>query len=106
MDTSELHFAPEPGSMGLDLADGHLDSMDWTAWTGWSCRRVAPCSAWLRSAPRPPASSPRTSSMVTVTTCNSTGIPACSSWSAGPGREGLEVGEIWHCQPGPTSVWS
>ncbi|XP_035875550.1 myocardin-related transcription factor A isoform X3 [Phyllostomus discolor] len=29
MDTSELHFAPEPGSMGLDLADGHLDSMDW-----------------------------------------------------------------------------
>ncbi|XP_036924006.1 myocardin-related transcription factor A isoform X4 [Sturnira hondurensis] len=29
MDTSELHFAPEPSSMGLDLADGHLDSMDW-----------------------------------------------------------------------------
>ncbi|XP_012410287.1 myocardin-related transcription factor A isoform X3 [Trichechus manatus latirostris] len=30
MDTSELHFAPEPsGTMGLDLADGHLDSMDW-----------------------------------------------------------------------------
>lgn len=29
MDTSELHFAPEPGSMGLDLAEGHLDSMDW-----------------------------------------------------------------------------
>uniref|UniRef100_A0A8D2KF02 Myocardin related transcription factor A n=1 Tax=Urocitellus parryii TaxID=9999 RepID=A0A8D2KF02_UROPR len=30
MDTSELHFAPEPSSsVGLDLADGHLDSMDW-----------------------------------------------------------------------------
>ncbi|XP_049984206.1 myocardin-related transcription factor A isoform X2 [Alexandromys fortis] len=30
MDTSELHFASEPSSgMGLDLADGHLDSMDW-----------------------------------------------------------------------------
>nr|XP_020029739.1 MKL/myocardin-like protein 1 isoform X5 [Castor canadensis] len=32
MDTSELHFAPEPSSgmgLGLDLADGHLDSMDW-----------------------------------------------------------------------------
>uniref|UniRef100_H0WMB7 Myocardin related transcription factor A n=1 Tax=Otolemur garnettii TaxID=30611 RepID=H0WMB7_OTOGA len=30
MDTSELHFAPEPSSsMGLNLADGHLDSMDW-----------------------------------------------------------------------------
>nr|XP_034373454.1 myocardin-related transcription factor A isoform X3 [Arvicanthis niloticus] len=30
MDTSELHFAPEPSSgMGLDLAVGHLDSMDW-----------------------------------------------------------------------------
>lgn len=29
MDTSELHFAPEPNSVGLDLADGHLDSMDW-----------------------------------------------------------------------------
>ncbi|XP_063663947.1 myocardin-related transcription factor A isoform X8 [Pan troglodytes] len=30
MDTSELHFVPEPSStMGLDLADGHLDSMDW-----------------------------------------------------------------------------
>ncbi|XP_027628541.1 myocardin-related transcription factor A isoform X3 [Tupaia chinensis] len=29
MDTSELHFAPDPSSMGLDLADGHLDSMDW-----------------------------------------------------------------------------
>ncbi|XP_006865320.1 PREDICTED: MKL/myocardin-like protein 1 [Chrysochloris asiatica] len=30
MDTSELHFAPEPsGSVGLDLADGHLDGMDW-----------------------------------------------------------------------------
>ncbi|XP_054551996.1 myocardin-related transcription factor A isoform X2 [Talpa occidentalis] len=29
MDTSELHFAPEPGSLGLDLSDGHLDSMDW-----------------------------------------------------------------------------
>ncbi|XP_055458970.1 myocardin-related transcription factor A isoform X2 [Psammomys obesus] len=28
MDTSELHFAPEPSS-GLDLAVGHLDSMDW-----------------------------------------------------------------------------
>uniref|UniRef100_A0A8C0NXS1 Myocardin related transcription factor A n=3 Tax=Canis lupus familiaris TaxID=9615 RepID=A0A8C0NXS1_CANLF len=29
MDTSELHFAPEPSGVGLDLADGHLDSMDW-----------------------------------------------------------------------------
>uniref|UniRef100_A0A8D1XH89 SAP domain-containing protein n=1 Tax=Sus scrofa TaxID=9823 RepID=A0A8D1XH89_PIG len=29
MDTSELHFAPEPSSVGLDLADGHLDGMDW-----------------------------------------------------------------------------
>lgn len=29
MDTSELHFAAEPSSVGLDLADGHLDSMDW-----------------------------------------------------------------------------
>ncbi|CAO2601767.1 Myocardin-related transcription factor A [Lemmus lemmus] len=30
MDTSDLHFASEPSSgMGLDLADGHLDSMDW-----------------------------------------------------------------------------
>lgn len=30
MDTSELHFASEPSSgIGLDLADGHLDSMDW-----------------------------------------------------------------------------
>uniref|UniRef100_A0A2K6FI26 Myocardin related transcription factor A n=2 Tax=Propithecus coquereli TaxID=379532 RepID=A0A2K6FI26_PROCO len=30
MDTSELHFVPEPSSsMGLDLADGHLDNMDW-----------------------------------------------------------------------------
>ncbi|KAG8518121.1 Myocardin-related transcription factor A, partial [Galemys pyrenaicus] len=29
MDTSELHFAPEPGSMGLDLSDSHLDGMDW-----------------------------------------------------------------------------
>ncbi|XP_048196236.1 myocardin-related transcription factor A [Perognathus longimembris pacificus] len=30
MDTSDLHFAAEPGSgLGLDLADGHLDSMDW-----------------------------------------------------------------------------
>ncbi|KAM6162229.1 myocardin-related transcription factor A [Erethizon dorsatum] len=30
MDTSELHFVPEPSSsVGLDLADSHLDSMDW-----------------------------------------------------------------------------
>ncbi|XP_022452266.1 myocardin-related transcription factor A isoform X3 [Delphinapterus leucas] len=29
MDTSELHFAPEPSGVGLDLADGHLDGMDW-----------------------------------------------------------------------------
>ncbi|XP_012880372.1 PREDICTED: MKL/myocardin-like protein 1 isoform X1 [Dipodomys ordii] len=30
MDTSDLHFAAEPSSsLGLDLADGHLDSMDW-----------------------------------------------------------------------------
>ncbi|XP_060045001.1 myocardin-related transcription factor A isoform X2 [Erinaceus europaeus] len=29
MDTSELHFAPEHSSMGLDLPDGPLDSMDW-----------------------------------------------------------------------------
>uniref|UniRef100_A0A8C3WTH9 Myocardin related transcription factor A n=1 Tax=Catagonus wagneri TaxID=51154 RepID=A0A8C3WTH9_9CETA len=29
MDTSELHFAPEPNGVGLDLADGHLDGMDW-----------------------------------------------------------------------------
>ncbi|XP_055000137.1 myocardin-related transcription factor A isoform X1 [Sorex araneus] len=29
MDTSELHFAPEPSGVGLDLGDGHLDSMDW-----------------------------------------------------------------------------
>ncbi|XP_045042933.2 myocardin-related transcription factor A isoform X2 [Desmodus rotundus] len=29
MDTSELQFAPEPSSIGLDLADSHLDSMDW-----------------------------------------------------------------------------
>nr|XP_023415747.1 MKL/myocardin-like protein 1 [Loxodonta africana] len=29
-DTSELHFVHEPSStMGLDMADGHLDSMDW-----------------------------------------------------------------------------
>ncbi|KAM6215031.1 myocardin-related transcription factor A isoform 2-T2 [Rhynchocyon petersi] len=28
MDTSELHFSPEPSS-SVDLADGHLDSMDW-----------------------------------------------------------------------------
>ncbi|XP_006890160.1 PREDICTED: MKL/myocardin-like protein 1, partial [Elephantulus edwardii] len=28
MDTSELHFSPEP-SGPVDLADGHLDSMDW-----------------------------------------------------------------------------
>ena len=25
-DTSELHFAPEPSGVGLDLADGHLDT--------------------------------------------------------------------------------
>ncbi|KAM4882883.1 myocardin-related transcription factor A isoform 2-T2 [Thomomys bottae] len=30
MDTSDLHFAAEPSSgLGLDLADGHLDGMDW-----------------------------------------------------------------------------
>ncbi|XP_044539263.1 myocardin-related transcription factor A-like [Gracilinanus agilis] len=39
MDTSELHFAPEPGAglglgLGLDLAEGHLDSMDWLEFSG------------------------------------------------------------------------
>ncbi|XP_056653366.1 myocardin-related transcription factor A isoform X3 [Monodelphis domestica] len=37
MDTSELHFAPEPGAglgLGLDLAEGHLDGMDWLEFSG------------------------------------------------------------------------
>ncbi|XP_069593176.1 myocardin-related transcription factor A isoform X2 [Ranitomeya imitator] len=29
MDTSELHFSPEEDSLELDLAEPHIDSMDW-----------------------------------------------------------------------------
>lgn len=45
MDTSELHFAPEPSSSaGLDLADGHLDSMDWLELSGGPVLSLAPLS--------------------------------------------------------------
>ncbi|XP_056379690.1 myocardin-related transcription factor A isoform X2 [Hyla sarda] len=29
MDTSDLHFSPEGGPLGLDISGSHLDSMDW-----------------------------------------------------------------------------
>ncbi|XP_069823463.1 myocardin-related transcription factor A isoform X2 [Dendropsophus ebraccatus] len=29
MDTSDLHFSPEGGPLGLDISEPHLDSMDW-----------------------------------------------------------------------------
>ncbi|XP_077025047.1 myocardin-related transcription factor A isoform X6 [Tamandua tetradactyla] len=51
MDTSELHFAPEPSnSMGLDLADGHLDNMDWLELSsGGLVLSLAPLSATATS---------------------------------------------------------
>ncbi|KAM8978789.1 myocardin-related transcription factor A isoform 1-T1 [Sarcophilus harrisii] len=43
MDTSELHFAHEPGTgLGLDLAEGHLDSMDWLELSGGPVLSLAP----------------------------------------------------------------
>ncbi|XP_074083099.1 myocardin-related transcription factor A isoform X2 [Macrotis lagotis] len=45
MDTSELHFAPEPSSgLGLDLAEGHLDGMDWLELSGGPVLSLAPPS--------------------------------------------------------------
>ncbi|XP_027728427.1 myocardin-related transcription factor A isoform X2 [Vombatus ursinus] len=45
MDTSELHFAHEPStSLGLDLAEGHLDSMDWLELSGGPVLSLAPPS--------------------------------------------------------------
>ncbi|XP_043821281.1 LOW QUALITY PROTEIN: myocardin-related transcription factor A [Dromiciops gliroides] len=45
MDTSELHFAHEPGTgLGLDLAEGHLDSMDWLELSGGPVLSLAPPS--------------------------------------------------------------
>lgn len=43
MDTSDLHFAPEPSS-SLGLADGHLDSMDWLELSGGPVLSLAPLS--------------------------------------------------------------
>ncbi|XP_074127884.1 myocardin-related transcription factor A isoform X3 [Sminthopsis crassicaudata] len=45
MDTSELHFAHEPSTgLGLDLAEGHLDSMDWLELSGGPVLSLAPPS--------------------------------------------------------------
>ncbi|XP_012590571.1 PREDICTED: MKL/myocardin-like protein 1 [Condylura cristata] len=44
MDTSELHFASEPSSVGLDLSDSHLDSMDWLELSGGPVLSLAPLS--------------------------------------------------------------
>ncbi|XP_053108264.1 myocardin-related transcription factor A isoform X2 [Hemicordylus capensis] len=45
MDTSELHFAPEPtGGPSLDLADANLDSMDWLELSGGPVMSLTPLS--------------------------------------------------------------
>ncbi|KAM6436043.1 myocardin-related transcription factor A isoform 2-T2 [Liasis olivaceus] len=45
MDTSELHFAPEPtGGPGLDLAEPNLDSMDWLELSGGPVMSLTPLS--------------------------------------------------------------
>ncbi|XP_063164223.1 myocardin-related transcription factor A isoform X1 [Candoia aspera] len=45
MDTSELHFAPEPaGGSGLDLAEPNLDSMDWLELSGGPVMSLTPLS--------------------------------------------------------------
>lgn len=47
MDTSELHFAPEPsGGPNLDLllAEANLDSMDWLELSGGPVMSLAPLS--------------------------------------------------------------
>ncbi|XP_045145155.1 myocardin-related transcription factor A isoform X1 [Echinops telfairi] len=45
MDTSELHFVPEPsGPVGLDLTDGPLDGMDWLELSGGPVLSLAPLS--------------------------------------------------------------
>lgn len=45
MDTSELHFAPEPtGGPSLDLAEATLDSMDWLELSGGPGMSLTPLS--------------------------------------------------------------
>ncbi|XP_042323393.1 myocardin-related transcription factor A isoform X2 [Sceloporus undulatus] len=45
MDTSELHFAPEPtGGPSLDLAEANLDSMDWLELSGGPVMSLTPLS--------------------------------------------------------------
>ncbi|XP_060101393.1 myocardin-related transcription factor A isoform X2 [Heteronotia binoei] len=45
MDTSELHFAPEPtGGPSLDLAEANLDSMDWLELPGGPVMSLTPLS--------------------------------------------------------------
>lgn len=45
MDTSELHFAPEPtGGPSLDLVENNLDSMDWLELSGGPVMSLTPLS--------------------------------------------------------------